>query len=140
MPSPQLDVHTLGSAVPQSKPHSTVHVAEQPSSASASLSSHVSWPTMMPSPHTDSHVVGPHGTKVQSQPDSRDARTVQSLLHPSPLTVLPSSHASSDAWTLSPQLDVHTLGSAVPQSKPHSTVHVDEHPSSATESPSSHAS
>ena len=106
-PSPQLVVHSLGSAVPQSKPHSTVHSAEQPSSASASLSSQVSSPTMMPSPHSDSHVVKPHGTKVQTQPSCRDARTVQSLLHPSSLTVLPSSHASSNALTPSPQLDVH---------------------------------
>jgi hypothetical protein len=65
---------------------------------------------------------------------------VQSLLHPSSLTVLPSSHASSDALTPSPQLDVHSLGSAVPQSKPHSTVHVAEHPSLDSESPSSHSS
>ena len=65
---------------------------------------------------------------------------LQSLLHPSPLTVLPSSHASSNAWTPSPQVDAHALGSAVPQSKPHSTVHVDEQPSSLSKFWSSHVS
>jgi hypothetical protein len=54
----------------------------------------------------------------------------QLLLHPSPLTVLPSSQASSDARSPSPQLFTEqTLGWALPQLKPHSTEHVDEHPS-----------
>jgi hypothetical protein len=76
---------------------------------------------------------------VQDQPSS----FVQVLLHPSPLMVLPSSQASSDAFTPSPQGDVHVSGVAgVPptHSKPHSTVQVAEHPSLDTELPSSHAS
>ena len=83
------------------------------------------------------HVVWRHATVVQVQ----GAQTVwQSLLHPSSSSVLPSSQVSSDAWTPSPQNDMHALGSAVPQSKPHSTVHVDEQPSSLMVLPSSQVS
>ena len=135
-PSPQLDLHTLGSAVPQSKPHSTEHVDEHPSPLSVPRSSHCSMPTTIPSPHVGLHVVKPQADVMQSNPCSRE----QTLLQPSLFTRLLSSHASSRAWAPSPQLDVHALGSSVPQSKPHSTVHVDEHPSPDRESPLSHSS
>ncbi len=64
-------------------------------------------------------------------------------LHPSLLSKLPSSQASSDAITPSPQDDVHVSGVVgVPstQLKPHSTVQVAEHPSPGSEAPSSHTS
>jgi hypothetical protein len=64
-------------------------------------------------------------------------------LQPSPLTVLPSSQASSEAFFPSPQGDWHVSGVVgVPpvQMKPHSTVQVAEHPSPASEAPSSHPS
>jgi len=64
---------------------------------------------------------------------------MQPALHPSPVTVLPSSQASFDALTPSPQLDSQTLGWAV-QVNPHSTEQLDEHPSPLSVSPSSHVS
>ena len=76
---------------------------------------------------------------MQDQPSS----FVQTLLHPSPGTVLPSSQASSDASCPSPQGDWHLSGEvALPpvQLKPHSTVQVAEHPSAGSEAPSSHDS
>jgi hypothetical protein len=90
---------------------------------------------MMPSPHTDEHVVKPHSDVTQVQPGS----IVQPLLQPSPSLVSLSSHSSSCAWMPSPQVELHELGSAL-QLKPHSTMHVDEHPSLDSEAPSSHCS
>ena len=81
------------------------------------------------------HTEGTQGSSVQVHP----ASTVQPV-QPSLLTPLLSSHPSSCARTPSPQVDVHELGSALPQSKPHSTVHVDEHPSSLIVFASSHCS
>ena len=63
--------------------------------------------------------------------------------HPSPPILLPSSQASSDAFTPSPQGDEHVSGEVgLPpvQANPHSTVQVAEHPSLDTEPPSSHPS
>ena len=80
----------------------------------------------------------PQGFEEQVHP----ALMLQSL-HPSPVTVLPSSQSSSDAFNPSPQGDWHVsgvLGSPPVQVKPHSTVQVAEHPSSGTEAPSSHTS
>jgi hypothetical protein len=64
----------------------------------------------------------------------------QALLHPSLAATLPSSQASLEAFTPSPQVLVQTLGSALLQVKPHSTEQLDEHPSPVTILPSSHAS
>jgi hypothetical protein len=55
-----VDSHTLGSAVPQSKPHSTVHVDEQPSLDAELPSSHPSPVVQMPLPHTVT-TIGSHG-------------------------------------------------------------------------------
>ena len=60
-------------------------------------------PTTLLSPHTGVNVLLPQSGKVGVQPSSIE----QLLLHPSPLTVLPSSQASSDAINPSPQGDVH---------------------------------
>jgi hypothetical protein len=64
---------------------------------------------MMPSPHTDAHMVSPHPVVLQSQPCSFK----QVLLHPSPSRVFPSSQISSDAFNPSPQGDAQLLGSAL---------------------------
>ncbi len=84
---------------------------------------------------THGQMVLPHVRVLHSQPGSNE----QVLLHPSPVTVLPSSQ-SSDACFPSPQLDKHTLGWALPQSNPHSTEQVDEHPSPFWALPSSQVS
>ena len=60
-------------------------------------------------------------------------------VHPSFGVALPSSHASSLAFLPSPQLDLHTLGAALPHVYPKSTVQL-VHPSFAVGLPSSHVS
>jgi hypothetical protein len=66
---------------------------------------------------------------------------MQPALHPSLVTMLPSSQASLDAFFPSPHIvTVQTLGWALVQVKPHSTEQLDEHPSPLSVSPSSHIS
>ncbi len=103
-PSPQIGEQTLGVAVLQVQPLSTVHVALQPSAPVVSPSSHVSPPLRKPSPQIGAHTFGV--AVLQLQPVSVAHRPSQ----PSPPLVSPSSHCSGAMRRPSPQIGVHTLG------------------------------
>ena len=78
---------------------------EQPSPPVRFASSQVSDAVVYPSPHTSEHVEAVVGVPfIQLQPFTAP---VQSDLHPSVLSVLPSSHDSVPNTLLSPQIGVH---------------------------------
>jgi hypothetical protein len=79
----------------------------------------------------------PHERVEQFHPGSTFE---QFALHPSPLMVLPSSHASMPERTLSPQVVLQRLGCAALQLYPHSTEQMALQPSLPSLLPSSHPS
>ncbi len=83
------------------------------------------------------HLDLPHAKGGHDHPASTE---LQSALHPSPLSVLPSSHFSRPASWESPQVVLQTLGRASEHVYPHSTEHTALQPSLAAVLPSSHAS
>src|SRR5262245_5513733 len=99
-----------------SQPGSIVHEAEQQSPSTVLPSSHASVGVWMPSPQTDTQMVG---WPAQLNP----ASIAHVGLQPSPPMVPPSSHASVPTIRPSPQFDMHTVGTPA-QVNPGSSVHV----------------
>lgn len=97
--SPQVEVQTEGSSPVQVKSSSRVHAEEHPFIGSKFRVSQASSDAFLPSPQVDLHV---EGYPVQVKPNSIS----HMLLHPSPETVLPSSHYSEEEIIPSP----HTGG------------------------------
>lgn len=107
-PSPQTVPHVLREPMLDEhlQPLSTTQFALHPSPLMLFPSSHASLEVCTPSPHRFGSVqmlllgaIELVEESVQVHPDS----TAQELLHPSPLTVLPSSQASTDTRSASPQ-------------------------------------
>ena len=142
IPSPQ---NAVQSSALQSHPHSTVHWCEQPSylfrlPSSQDPAAVASLPTSSPSPQFGMDVPFWHQPPVYVHPSS----TSHVLEHPSPSTLLPSSHSSTKYdRTPSPHVGRHVSSeppSSPVQLYPHSTVQEGEHPSYQLRFPSSHFS
>jgi hypothetical protein len=94
----------------------------------------------IPSPQVDMHVCAEELLPpIHQYPTSI---VIQSLEHPSPFMVFPSSHWSEEAkkYLLSPQISVQTDGLLFTQLHPASTTQLEDHPSLSTILPSSHVS
>lgn len=114
-----------------------VQVDRQPLSVLVE-SSHTSPVSITPLPQFLQVLASPAPASEHDHPD--ELSTTHASLHPSRLSVLPSSHASDPALLPSPHVVEQTDGDAPSQVHPYSTLHALLHPSPDEESPSSQAS
>lgn len=131
-PSPQIAVHTEGTATEQVQPVSMLQVFEHPSPDTKLLSSQFSPTTLIASPQIGVQILGE--ATVQEYPIFASEQSGKHLPTPK------SSHTSGRITSPSPHIGEHTEGFPGAHVYPTSTVHVFEQPSIEAEIALSHCS